>query len=230
MSNYDDYDYITAHTDEIRLIEKIQIAVAIISTICSASVVFILLYKRSTLLAGRPFILLILMIAIFDMLLSFTYAFGYPKQHMGCAVQGFFGVLFSRASWLYTLGLVLQLAHVVIYRTFLCSNKRMIISIAVINGILQLLPFTTNTYYGGSLGTEVCFFTKGKGTYDQLHIWEILCFFAIQIISFSIIIIVTIGLYIHSKSAGTTPLYQQIENAWTTIILYPLGIYHYFYH
>jgi hypothetical protein len=149
---------------------------------------------------------------------------------MGCAVQGFFGVLFSRASWLYTVGLVLQLSSVVLYRTFLCSNKTMIIAIAVINGILQLLPFTTSTYYGGSLGTEVCFFTKGKGTYDQLHIWEILCYFAVQIISFSIIIIVTIVLYIHSKNPATTPLYQQIENAWTTIILYPLGNYHYLYY
>ena len=85
MSNNDDYDYIAAHTDEIRLIEKIQIGVAIISTICSASVVFILLYKRSTLLQGRPFILLILMIAIFDMLLSLTYAFGYPEQVLPCS-------------------------------------------------------------------------------------------------------------------------------------------------
>lgn len=220
-----DYNYVTFHQTQIRLVEKIQITIAIISTICSASVVFILILRRNVLLKDRPFIHIILMIAIADLLTSFTYSFGYPDTQKTCALQGFFGVLFSRSSWLYTVGLVLQLSSIVLYRQFICSNKRLIISIAVFNIVLAILPFTTGTTYGGSLGTQVCFFAKGTGTYQHLHIWEITCFFSIQIISFSIILLCALVLFLNSRRSDTTSiLYEQLENAWHTVLLYPLGM------
>ena len=216
------YDYIASNQKQISQVEKVQIVIAIISTLCSASVVFILLYKRSVLLKDRPFVNIIFMIALADMLTSAVYSFGYPKEPTWCFLQGFFGVLFSRASWLYTVGLVIQLSSLVLYRQFACSNKQLICTIAVFNVILQILPFTTLTGYGGYLGSQICFFAKWKGTYDHLHTWEMICYFVIQILSFSVIALLTLVLFIYSKRPGTTPiLYEQLENAWTTIILYP---------
>jgi hypothetical protein len=216
------YDYIAYHSKQISQVERVQIIVAIISTFCSASVVFILLYKRSVLLKDRPFIYCILMIAIADMLTSFTYSFGYPTGQIQCVLQGFFGVLFSRASWLYTVGLVIQLTSVVLYRQFLCTNRKLILIIAFINVILQLLPFSTGNGYGGSVGSQVCFYAKWRGSYYSLHVWEEFCYFAVQIVSFAIILLATVALFIYSKRPGSSPiLYEQLENAWTTIILYP---------
>lgn len=107
----DDYDYVTAHEDSIQKIEKFQIIIAIISTICSSSVCFILLYKRHILLKDRPFIHIILMIALTDTFTSLTYSMGYPASENLCFVQGFFGVLFGRASWMYTVALVILLIN-----------------------------------------------------------------------------------------------------------------------
>ena len=91
--------------------------------------------------------------------------------------------------------------------------------------ILQLLPFTTLTTYGGFLRTEICFMHKGKGSYENLHFWEEFCYFSIQIICFAIIFLLSIILVIKSFTPGLTPmLYQQIENAWHTVILYPIGM------
>ena len=221
----DDYNYITAHSGSIKIIENCQVMIALISTICSFSVCFILIYKRHVLLKNRPFVHIILMIAITDTLTSMVYSFGFPKSDNLCFFQGFFGVFFSRASWLYTTALVIQLTSIVIGRRFFISNKRLIIAVATLNIILQLLPFTTNTTYGGYLGTEVCFLDKGRGTYEQLRFWEEFCYFSVQIICFSIIFLLSVILVAKSYTPGLVPmLYQQIEDAWHTVILYPIGM------
>lgn len=88
----DNYDYYLEANNAlkndptIKCIEVLTIIISVISMIFSSSVVFILLYKYERLVLGRSLIHILLMIAICDTIVSFSYAAGYPSGNM-CKLQ-----------------------------------------------------------------------------------------------------------------------------------------------
>ena len=80
------------HDPTIKCIEVLTIIISVISMIFSASVVFILLYKYERLVLGRSLVHILLMIAISDTMVSFSYAAGYPSGNM-CKLQVYLNLL-----------------------------------------------------------------------------------------------------------------------------------------
>ena len=67
-------------------IEIFTIVISVISMIFSGSVVFILAYKYEKLMVGRSLVHIVMMIAICDTIIAFSYAAGYPSGNM-CKLQ-----------------------------------------------------------------------------------------------------------------------------------------------
>jgi len=153
--NFDDY-YIKEENriqkllndflNEVHKLEKITKVVAIISLICSLSVVIILLIRYNKLVKNKPFSLIILIIAISDSFASLCFSFGYPKKEL-CITQSVMLFFFERLSWYYTTILVYQLQNLIINKSIL-KSKWLHISVFLINILLEVLPFSTNTRYG----------------------------------------------------------------------------------
>ena len=133
-------------------------------------------------------------------------------------------------SWFFTDILVLQLTHVVIYKKFY-SNDYIIHKIFwPINILLQILPFSTKTYYGNHsylpYGVTVCSYYNNNRDYRSEAMWlNITVNYMLNIsfitISFCSIFIVGYTRYIRANNPLITTV---IDNeVWSTIILYPLG-------
>jgi len=91
-------------TNVIYDIEIATIVVAIITMIFTLSVVFILILHYNTLVKGQLLTYHVLIIAICDTVVAFTYALGYPNANQTglCKFQGFVALNSERASWFWT--------------------------------------------------------------------------------------------------------------------------------
>lgn len=143
--------------NEIHPIEKIQQSIGIISFMFCMSVIFICCYKRTNLVMGKPFVKIIVIIAICDSLAALGFSFGYPQDDL-CTVQAVLILYFERLSWIYTTILVYQLQKMVIHRSIIKSRLLHVAAISL-NSILFFLPFSTDTFYGSPAleqGLTVC--------------------------------------------------------------------------
>jgi len=173
---------------ETKQIERIQQSIAIISFTFCISVLFICCYKWTNLVRGKPFVKIVLTIALCDALASLGFAFGYPKGDL-CTAQSVIIFFFERLSWIYTAILVFQLYKLVVYRTIIKSKLLHVAAISI-NIVLQLLPFTTTTYYGSPTqvqGLTNCLMHSGSSTtqsnqiaYNWLLFLNSYCYFVVM--------------------------------------------------
>lgn len=196
MSNIDDYHYNTYETSKS---EIFAIVIGIISTLLPLSVVFILIYKYEILVKGKTLAHYILMIAISDTISSITIALGYPTNNTPvCYAQGFLSYFFGRSSIFFTDIIIIQLLYVVLYRKFLFGPYIIHMIVWPLNIILQILPYTTNSYYGRTLDDDRgipasrCFINSEDKNIALLWNNYVLNFWIIS--SFALIVICTIAL------------------------------------
>jgi hypothetical protein len=83
---------------ETKQIERIQQSIAIISFTFCISVLFICCYKWTNLVRGKPFVKIVLTIALCDALASLGFAFGYPKGDL-CTAQSVIIFFFERLKY-----------------------------------------------------------------------------------------------------------------------------------
>jgi len=227
----DDYNY----QFDYNALEQSKILTIVIGTFCTIfplSVVFILLYRYDKLVKGKRLIHYILAIAISDTMSSFSISLGYPEANSStCAAQGFFLLLFSRASWFYTDVLILELFYLIVYKSHLFKIRYHHIIVWSLNILLQFLPYLTGTTYGSDDDGRLvrCSIANGTGSFEQSITWitfafqlELIASF-IFITLFSIIILIYCY-YMSKKDTDNMFLLPNIRNAWSTVILYPLGI------
>ena len=226
----DDYYYgvyvpYIERTDSI--IEKVLIALSVLSMLTSGSVVFILLYRYKQLVVGKAFVHYILMIAISDTFIAFAWSFGYPSG-IACNIQGFISNFFKRSSWFWTLMLVIQLTSFVIRRNLLCKISVAHFIIWPINIILQFIIFSNGTYYGNyTTGYDICGFNDEKNLLRAV-IWDEMENYILQC-SLVVIILCSICVrmytyYLKMTDAMGAGIIMAVSEGWSTIILYPLSM------
>jgi len=218
----DDYN---AERDALHSSEIFSIVIGSISSIFPLSVVLILIQRYNTLVRGKSLVHYVLMIAIADTMVCLSIALGFPIGGTKlCSIQGFVLFFFSRLSWLFTDVLIIQLFFVVVFQRYFLNVKYMHCIVWSLNIVLQLLPFSTGTYYGFSDGINYgsCCLFVGKGTYENYYKWLQYTFNIWLLISFSIIIILSIVIVLFSfikkhNNISSTYLAQRV---WSIVILY----------
>ena len=226
------------NVDNIHVARQFAITLGVISVLFSGSVVFILLYKYNKLVRGRSFIHWVLVIAICDTVSSFCISLGYPcPGTFTCASQSFLIFFSSRASWLFTDVLIFQLFYVVYFKKYYLSIKRIHIIVWSINLLLQILPFTTNSMYGEVVddifieNSARCYIVPSNGTDDFTWSkrWVVYSFDLILVLSCSFVVVFTALIVYKSRMIGTADqsnLAPKMQKVFSTLILYPIGIYH----
>ena len=104
------------------------------------------------------------------------------------------------------------------------------------NILLQMLPYTTGTIYGvdndkwpNGINYEICFLGQGTGSYKHYITWTIYAYNFELLISFFVIIILSIivvfyGLNMKSTMTSHVYLAQRIRESWSIVILYPCAM------
>jgi hypothetical protein len=204
------------------------IVIGSISSIFPLSVVLILLQRYDKLVRGKSFIHYVLMIAIADFIQAVTVCFGYVKAGALCSTMIFISMFAARMSWFYTDVLIFQLFHVVVFKRFFLNTRYMDLLVWTLNITLQLLPYSTGTTYGrdDDKGAPV-FVCTYQGTSKDVALWNEYAFSIELIISFAIIIILSIGIVFYSLNMTTDKLSGEyftarIRTSWSIVILYPL--------
>jgi hypothetical protein len=242
MTN-DDYQY---NYDAIEQSRIYAIVIGFFSTIFPLSVVFILLYRYEKLVQGRSFIQYVLVIALCDTITSITIAIGYPNDKLTCAFQGFISIFFGRASCFFTNVLVAQLFYIIVYRKYFLTVFHMHCLVWVLNIILQMIPYITDSYYGpvyhpnqlSGVPIERCYIGSEVGLKLDSYLINLPI-----VLSFGLVGLFSIGVFAYSwyiikTNPGNVILVNHIRDSQSTVILYPLamlvsytpGTYYYYYH
>jgi len=188
----------------------------------------------------KPLIHYVMMIAIADTITSITIAFGFPGPGSLCTAQGFLNFFFSRMSWFFTDVLIFQLFYIVVFKKHFLSVKHMHCIVWPLNILLQILPYTTGTRYGFDdsfddgeeffINRLACGLGPGKGSFDTSLKWSQYVFNIELIISFFIIIILSIIVVYYSLNmrdstkTSQVNLAQRIRESWSVVILYPCAM------
>ena len=231
-SYYDDIEISSIHNSEI-----FTIVLAVISGLCTLSVVFILLYKYKILVEKRDFVHYVLCIAISDFIVCCFYALGFPKPGKLCSIQSFMTSFAARASWFYTDVLITQLCYLVVYKRHFLTLMHMHAVVWILNIILQFLPFATKTFYGSpasanSSGGGICdFYTKGSYDDDLVDKWNDATFNGWLYLSFILILLCSLFIVLHTRNiTSRNTLSASLLNtsafseAWKTVVLYPIAL------
>jgi len=230
-SYYDDIEISNIHNSEI-----FTIVLAVISGLFTLSVVFILLYKYKILVEKRDFVHYVLCIAISDFILCFFYAWGFPKPGVLCSIQSFMTSFTARFSWFYTDVLITQLCYLVVYKRHFLTLRHMHAIVWILNIILEVLPFTTRTYYGDSssnISSGICdFYTKGSNDdNDLVDKWNDATFNGWLYLSFILILLCSLFIVLYTRNiTARNPLSASLLNttafseAWKTVVLYPIAL------
>ena len=223
--------------DQIFAIEHIQpfqIALASVSMLCSGSVIYILIQYYNDLVRGKPFIHLLLMMAISDTMSSLALSFGFPKDNVLCSIQGFLYIFFERLSWFWLDALVIMLYYFAMYHKVLLSLKQIHYIIWPLSIVLQILPFSTKSGYGSPVDDlidddvqiGVCVYSVYHGSLNSYYLWTIMAFTVELLVSFLLVL----GLTIRILCFGRTPnngnvmtLLPVVSTVRETLILYPLA-------
>lgn len=209
------------------IIEKVQIALGVLSMLMSGSVVFILLYRYKQLVTGKSFVHYILMIAISDTSVAFSWSFGYTSG-IACSIQAFISEFFLKMSWFWTVMLVTQLTSFVIRRRLLCNTSVAHFIIWPINIILQFIIFYNGSYYGNyTPGYDNCGFNDELNVLHAI-IWDemedILLQCSLLVCILCVICVTTYSYYLKMTDPTTAAIVTAVSEAWSTVILYPLSM------
>lgn len=222
----------------INSIQPFQIALAVISIFFSGSVVFILLRYYNELVIGKPFVHIILMIAIADTMSSTALSFGFPKDDIICSIQGFTYVFFGRLSWLLLDVLVMQLYYFAKHQKLLFTIRQVHMIIWPFSILLQILPFITSNGYGSptddlqddSVQVGICFYSRHKGSLNNYFLWSTMAFTVELFLSFIFILVTTIVisfLFLRSSSSNDSSLVMTllpvVSTVQRTVIYYPIS-------
>ncbi len=112
-------------------------------------------------IAGKIYKQIIIMISLCDIFSSLAASWGTPINPTLCSAQAAITFFFFRATWTWSLFIVLTLWCFIIRGTEFVSFQKMSIFTWGVNLLLQFLPFTSRTYYGEDddrLGKSICSF------------------------------------------------------------------------
>jgi len=215
-------------------IQTFQIVLAAISVVFSGSVLFILTHFYNDLVKGKPFIHIILMMAISDTMSSLSLSLGFPTNKVLCSIQGFTYIFFERCTWFFLDFLVIQLFYFARSQKLLFSIRTIHYIVWPTSVILQILPFLTKTGYGSptddlqddTIQVGVCFYSRYHGSLDAYFLSSI--FFTIELlVSFFLVLGFTVGVSCLRNSANDTSLVMAllpvVSTIRETVILYPLA-------
>ena len=231
----DDDDYVLDYT-AINNARIFTIVIASFSTLFPLSVLVILFQRYNTLVRGKSLIHYVLMIAIADTMTALTIAFGFPDVGPLCSAQAFLNYFFARMSWFFTDVLIFQLFYIVVFKKYFLNVKYMHCIVWSVNILLQILPYTTGTSYGFDDGENpngiyyvICSLGPGTGSIEASIHWYQYAGNIELLISFFIIVILSIAVVIYSlnmKSTKTSHVYlaQRIRESWSIVILYPCAM------
>lgn len=214
-------------TSNIKIEELSQQVVAAISGVASLIVVIILSLKYLKLVKDRLFVHYVYMIAISDTMISFSYLLGYPSKSL-CSMQGIISLFFERMSWFYTTIMVYEFYNVTIYKKTYIQIRYAHYFVWSINIILELLPLTTKTFYGGSSGEQKCSLTIGESSSREFYVWFLIQPIS-QLANFLITVWFTMAIIYYCKVKRkklleeTLVVHPTFDRAWQTVILYPLA-------
>jgi len=227
----------TVTDDQIFAIENIQpfqIALASVSIVCSGSIIYILIQYYNDLVRGKPFIHLLLMMAISDTMSSLALSFGFPKDNALCSIQGFLYIFFERLSWFWLDALVVILDYFAMYHKVLLSIKQIHYIIWPLSIVLQILPFTTSTGYGSpvddliddDIQIGICVYSVYHGSLDSYFVWTIMAFTVELLLSFLLVLGLTIRILClgrQPENGNVMTLLPVVSTVRETLILYPLA-------
>ena len=185
----------------------ITIIVSIISMLFSLSVVIILLTHYNTFVNGILLMHNILIIAICDTLVSFSYALGYQSQsyHNICAIQGFISINSERASWLWTDCLLINIYGIIVCHKYIIKKKAMHIIIWFITILLAFIPYINDVGYGTTTtnGKTRCGYSSSINNSNSNNIYANrygLLHYVICVFSLILIVMLTIRIYLYILS------------------------------
>lgn len=213
-------------TNVIYICEIATIIVAVITMIFTLSVVFILILKYKKLVQGQLLAYNVLMIAICDTVVAFTYALGYPNANETglCKFQGFLALNSERASWFWTDLLIVNAYGAIVCQKYIIKNVwHMHIIIWSFILILALLPLINGVGYGSTVPDVRCGYTSkqhsshAKGIWGQVQDW-------IALSSLFFIILVTIRIYFYAYYSSYDVFKARNIDALNTVLLYPLAM------
>jgi len=212
-------------TNVIYSIEIVTIVVSVITMIFTLSVIFILILKYKKLVEGQLLAYNVLMIAICDTIVAFTYSLGYPNSNEAslCKFQGFLALNSERASWFWTDLLIINAYGAIVCQKYIIKNiLYMHILIWSIILILALLPLINGVGYGSTVPNVRCGYTtiksfNAKGIWGQIQDW-------IALSSLFFIILITIRIYIYTYYSSYDVFKSRNIDALNTVLLYPLAM------
>lgn len=212
-------------------IEPFQVVIASLSVLLTGSVVFILIQNYNELVRDKPFVHIILMMALADTMSSIALAFGFPENDIVCTVQGFIFVFFGRLSWFFLDFLVIQLYYFAKYQKLFFTIWQIHYVVWPISILLQVGVFLTKNGYGNSQDdliddvhqVGVCFYSKQAGSLSSYFAWSTFAFTAELLISFLFILVVTIIVLFLRDNEDTSILVPVVSSVKKTIILYPIS-------
>ena len=210
------------------VVEIITIVVSIISMLFSLSVVVILLLHYKTLVSGKLLIHNVLIIAICDTLVSFSYALGFHTQSHICALQGFISLNSERASWFWTDCLIMNIYGIVVHQKYIIKSKAVLhIIVWTITIVLAFIPYANGVTYGTAvtIGTYRCGYgiseSSSINAYDNWNLFQYICCFS----SLILIMIITIRIYIFTYYPSQDSLPSHNIGFFKTLLLYPIAMF-----
>jgi len=210
-------------------IEIITITFSSLSMIFSLSVVAILLYRYDKLVLGKSLLHHVLIIAICDSMVSFSYALGYPRNEGLCSFQGFLSLTTEKASWLWTDMLMLNIYGIVICSKYIFKLKAAHVIVWTMVFLFSFLPFINGGIYGISpqyLGKRRCGYAGGSDPKAHKHFWtDVQNTICLGSICFIVFIVIRIYVYKKGKNDDQSLLEKGSDSeALTTMILYPMAM------
>jgi len=128
-------------------IEPFQIILASVSMLFSGSIIYILIQYYNDLVRGKPFIHLLLMMAICDTMSSLALSFGFPRDNALCSIQGFLYIFFERVTWFWLDLLVVQLYHFTRYHKVLLSLNQIHCVITLVSSLPSRCSHTEPMFF-----------------------------------------------------------------------------------
>jgi len=143
---------------EVAYMNQVNIAAGCLSFIGS-SLVLLTPALWPSMWRGKVCMQMICMISVCDVMTAASMPFGFPTTNEWCFAQGAIIFFFCRASWMWSVLCLYTLYRIVLFGQVPFSMKHMHLMVWPLNIVLELLPFTTRSWYGTSwylLGKGLC--------------------------------------------------------------------------
>ena len=210
-----------------------SIAVALLSTISSLSVLLTGFMFHEQMVRSKIYMKLILMMSFCDMIGSMSLLAGFPREMVGCSVQGFVYIFFYRASWIWCFILTLTLYYQLKLGVIKLKFKTMNYLVWTLNIVLQVLPVLGRDGYGlpaKYVGYGVCSLGReiGGGAYASNWKWMNgvffgpLCIFMVLMVSLDFYLLHYLLPMMVGSDGSAGVMWQKL--VWN-IALYPVGMF-----